>query len=259
MQVYKAPLKDMKFLLRDFLNSGSTDVLYNKSEIELSDLEMVLDEAAKLSEEILLPINQSGDAEGCSFEKGKVITPKGFKEAYKIFIENGWQGVTVNTKYGGQNLPYFMNMFLDEMISSSNMSFSLYPGLTSNAIDALEKSGSEELKNFYLPKLTTGEWSGTMNLTESHCGTDLGLTKTIAHPQEDGSYNISGTKIFITCGEHDLSENIIHLVLAKTPRAPKGIKGISLFLVPKILPNKDGSLGKKNNLECGSIEKKNGS
>lgn len=258
MQVYKAPLKDMKFLLRDFLNNGSTDILFNKLEIESSDLEMVLDEAAKLCEEILLPINQSGDEEGCNFEKGKVTTPKGFKEAYKSFIENGWQGVTVNKKYGGQNLPYFMNMFLDEMISSSNMSFGLYPGLTSNAIDAIEKSGSEELKNFYLPKLATGEWSGTMNLTEPHCGTDLGLTKTIAYPQDDNSYKISGTKIFITCGEHDLSKNIIHLVLAKTPGAPKGIKGISLFLVPKILPNQDGSLGEQNTLECGSIEKKMG-
>ena len=155
MQFYKAPLKDMKFLLRDFLNSGSKDFLFKNSDINQEDLEMILDEAAKLCEETLLPINQSGDAEGCFFEKGKVKTPKGFKEAYKSFVQNGWQGVTVDKKYGGQNLPYFMNMFLDEMISSSNMSFGLYPGLTSNAIEALVKSASEEIKNLYLPKLSS--------------------------------------------------------------------------------------------------------
>ena len=258
MQVYKAPLKDYKFLIKDFLNTTSTDLVFKNSDIDQNDLDMILDEAAKLCEEVLLPINQSADAEGCIFNKGKVSTPKGFKEAYKNFVENGWQGITVEKKYGGQNLPYFMNMFLDEMISSSNMSFGLYPGLTSNAIDAIKKSASEEIKNLYLPKLSTGVWSGTMNLTEPHCGTDLGLTKTMAQPQEDGSYKITGTKIFITCGEHDLSENIIHLVLAKTPRAPEGIKGISLFVVPKIIPNEDGSLGEKNSLECGSIEKKMG-
>ena len=258
MQVYKAPLKDYKFLIKDFLNSDSTDLLFKNSGIDQSDLEMILDEAAKLCEEILLPINQSADTEGCTFNKGKVTTPKGFKEAYKNFIANGWQGITVDKKYGGQNLPYFMNIFLDEMISSSNMSFSLYPVLTSNAIEAIEKSASDEIKKLYLPKLSTGEWTGTMNLTEPHCGTDLGLSKTKAQPQEDGSYKITGTKIFITCGEHDMSENIIHLVLAKTPNSPEGIKGISLFVVPKIIPNADGTLGEYNLLECGSIEKKMG-
>ena len=218
MQVYKAPLKDYKFLIKDFLNSGSTDLLFKNSGIDQSDLEMILDEAAKLCEEILLPINQSADTEGCTFNKGKVTTPKGFKEAYKNFVANGWQGITVDKKYGGQNLPYFMNIFLDEMISSSNMSFSLYPALTSNAIEAIEKSASDEIKKLYLPKLSSGEWTGTMNLTEPHCGTDLGLCKTMAQPQEDSSYKITGTKIFITCGEHDMSENIIHLVLAKTPK-----------------------------------------
>ena len=258
MQVYKAPLKDYKFLIKDFLNSSSTDLLFKNSGIDQSDLEMILDEAAKLCEEILLPINQSADTEGCTFNKGKVTTPKGFKEAYKNFVANGWQGIAVDKKYGGQNLPYFMNIFLDEMISSSNMSFSLYPVLTSNAIEAIEKSASDEIKKLYLPKLSTGEWSGTMNLTEPHCGTDLGLSKTKAQPQEDGSYKITGTKIFITCGEHDMSENIIHLVLAKTPNSPEGIKGISLFVVPKIIPNADGTLGEHNSLECGSIEKKMG-
>ena len=258
MQIYKAPLNDIKFLLNNFLDLSNHQNILSNSDFEISDLEMVIDEAAKICEETLLPLNQSGDLEGCSFDKGKVTTPKGFKEAYKNFIENGWQGIKVNKNYGGQNLPYFMNMIVDEMVSSSNMSFGLYPGLTSRAIDAIEKSSSEELKNLYLPKLTSGEWTGTMNLTEPQCGTDLGLIKTMAIPQDDSSYKITGTKIFITCGEHDLSKNIVHLVLARTPNAPEGIKGISLFLVPKILPNKDGSLGQDNSLECGSIEKKLG-
>ena len=258
MQIYKAPLKDIKFLLYDFLDLSNNQLILSKSDFDFSDLEMVIEEAAKICEEILLPLNHSGDLEGCIFEKGKVKTPKGFKEAYKKFSENGWQGIKVNKKYGGQNLPYFMNMIVDEMISSSNMSFGLYPALTSNAIETIEKSASEELKDLYLPKLTSGEWTGTMNLTEPQCGTDLGLSKTIAILQDDNSYKITGTKIFITCGEHDLSKNIVHLVIARTPNAPEGIKGISLFLVPKILPNKDGSLYKRNSLECGSIEKKLG-
>jgi len=258
MQIYKAPLNDIKFLLNNFLDLSNHQYILSNSDLEISDLEMVIDEAAKICEETLLPLNQSGDLEGCSFDKGKVTTPKGFKEAYKNFIENGWQGIKVNKNYGGQNLPYFMNMIVDEMVSSSNMSFGLYPGLTSRAIDAIEKSGSEELKDLYLPKLTSGEWTGTMNLTEPQCGTDLGLSKTMAIPQDDSSYKITGTKIFITCGEHDLSKNIVHLVLARTPNSLEGIKGISLFLVPKILPNKDGSLGQDNSLECGSIEKKLG-
>ena len=258
MQVYKAPLNDYSFLIKDFLNLSSTHSILKHSDCNTEDLEMILKEAAKLCENTLLPLNQSGDEEGCILKDGKVVTPKGFKEAYKSFVENGWQGITVNKKYGGQDLPYFINVFLDEMISSSNMSFGLYPGLTSNAIEAIEKNASEEIKNLYLPKLATGEWSGTMNLTEPHCGTDLGLSKTTAYPQEDGSFNITGTKIFITCGEHDMSDNIIHLVLAKTPNAPEGIKGISLFIVPKFIPNSDGSIGKRNSLECGSIEKKMG-
>ncbi len=258
MQIYKAPLNDIKFLINDFLKLSKEDPIIAKKDLEINDLELVIEEAAKICEETLLPLNQVGDQEGCKFDKGNVYTPQGFKEAYKLFTENGWQGIKVSEDYGGQNLPYFMNMILDEMISSSNMSFGLYPGLTSNAIDAIEKSATQDLKNLYLPKLTSGEWSGTMNLTEPQCGTDLGLCKTMALPQEDGSYKISGTKIFITCGEHDLSKNIIHLVLARTPNAPKGIKGISLFLVPKYSLDKDGNIGLKNNLECGSIEKKLG-
>jgi len=258
MQIYKAPLNDIKFLINDFLKISKEDPIIANKDLEVNDLELVIEEAAKICEETLLPLNQIGDQEGCKFDKGNVYTPQGFKEAYKLFTENGWQGIKVSEDYGGQNLPYFMNMILDEMISSSNMSFGLYPGLTSNAIDAIEKSATQDLKNLYLPKLTSGEWSGTMNLTEPQCGTDLGLCKTMAVPQEDGSYKISGTKIFITCGEHDLSKNIIHLVLARTPNAPEGIKGISLFLVPKYSLDKDGNIGSKNNLECGSIEKKLG-
>ena len=257
MQVYKTPIREYKFLLEDFLKLNDSKTLTDRS-LEIDDLLMILEEASKMCEETLLPLNTVGDNEGCIYDNGKVIAPKGFKEAYKVFSENGWQGIKVKEKYGGQNLPYIMNMFLDEMVSSTNMSFGLYPGLTANAIDAIEKSATDELKQIYLPHLTSGKWTGTMNLTEPQCGTDLGLSKTMATPNDDGSYNITGTKIFITCGEHDLSENVIHLVLARTPNAPAGIKGISLFLVPKILPRKDGTLDKENNVKCGSIEKKMG-
>ena len=257
MQVYKTPIREYKFLLEDFLKLNNNKILTDRS-LEIDDLLMILEEASKMCEETLLPLNTVGDNEGCIFDNGKVIAPKGFKEAYKVFSKNGWQGIKVKEKYGGQNLPYIMNMFLDEMVSSTNMSFGLYPGLTANAIDAIEKSATDELKQIYLPHLTSGKWTGTMNLTEPQCGTDLGLSKTMATQNDDGSYNITGTKIFITCGEHDLSENVIHLVLARTPNAPAGIKGISLFLVPKILPRKDGTLDKENNVKCGSIEKKMG-
>jgi len=257
VQVYKTPINEFKFLINDFLNLKE-NIILKKRNLEVEDLFLIIEEASKLCIETLLPINQSGDLEGCIFKNGNVFCPKGFKEAYKTFSDNGWQGIKVNEKYGGQNLPYIMNMILDEMISSTNMSFGLFPGLTSNAIDAIDNSASEELKDLYLPKLTSGKWSGTMNLTEPQCGTDLGLSKTMAVPKDDNSYDITGTKIFITCGEHDMTENIIHLVLARTPNAPKGIKGISLFLVPKIIPNNDGSLGENNSVECGSIEKKMG-
>ncbi len=257
MQIYKTPLREFKFLIEDFLKLNESEFL-KKQDLETSDLLLILEEASKLCEETLLPLNQSGDNEGCKFDNGKVTAPLGFKNAYKIFAENGWQGLKVKEEFGGQNLPYIMNMLLDEMISSTNMSFGLYPGLTANAIDAIEKSGTDDLKKLYLPNLASGKWTGTMNLTEPQCGTDLGLSKTMAKLNKDGSYNITGTKIFITCGEHDLSENIIHLVLARTPGAPDGIKGISLFLVPKFLPNENNLFDVRNNVECGSIEKKMG-
>ena len=258
MQVFKSPLNDMKFLLKDFLNSEHLELVLENNDFEISDLNLILEHASGFCENNLLPINQSGDSEGCKFENGQVSTPSGFKEAYKEFIGNGWLGMTLAKEYGGLGLPDVLGAFVNEIVSSSNMSFGNFPGLTTNAFEAIEKSGSEKLKNLYLPKLATGEWTGTMNLTEPQCGTDLGLCKTMAHPQRNGSYKITGTKIFITAGEHDLSENIIHLVLARTPNAPIGIKGISLFLVPKIIPKSDGKLGKNNNLECGSIEEKMG-
>ncbi len=258
MQTYKAPLNDMKFILEDFLNSGTSNFLLKESELEIEDFNFILEEASKFCEEILLPLNQSGDKEGCTFDNGIVTTPQGFKDAYKKFVENGWQSAALDKKYGGQGLPYIFNVFFDEMITSSNMGFGNYPGLTGNAFEAINKSASEELKKLYLPKMATGEWTGTMNLTEPQCGTDLGLSKAMASPQKDGSYKLTGTKIFITGGEQDLSENIIHLVLARTPGAPKGIKGISLFLVPKVIPNRDGLLGERNSLACGSIEDKMG-
>ena len=258
MQSYKAPLNDMKFILEDFLSSGASVFLFKKNELEIEDFNFILEEASKFCEEILLPLNQSGDKEGCAFDNGIVTTPKGFKDAYKQFVESGWQSAALDKKYGGQGLPYIFNVFFDEMITSSNMGFGNYPGLTGNAFEAIKKSASEELKELYLPRMATGEWTGTMNLTEPQCGTDLGLSKAMATPQKDGFYKLTGTKIFITGGEQDLSENIIHLVLARTPGAPKGIKGISLFLVPKVIPNKDGSLGERNSLSCGSIEDKMG-
>ena len=258
MQSYRAPINDMRFIIEDFLNLDYSEILLKENCFDLEDLNIIIEEAAKFCEQVLLPLNQSGDKEGCSFQNGDVKTPEGFKEAYKKFIESGWQGASLDKKYGGQGLPYILNVFFDEMLTSSNMGFGNYPGLTGNAFEAINKSASEELKSIYLPKMATGEWSGTMNLTEPQCGTDLGLSKAMAVPESNGSFKLSGTKMFITGGEQDLSENIIHLVLARTPEAPKGIKGISLFLVPKYIPNTDGSIGKRNTLSCGSIEEKMG-
>ncbi len=200
-------------------------------------LDTILEEAGKFCADVLLPINASGDEEGCHYENGVVRTPKGFKEAYTAFNESGWGALNADPAYGGQGLPETVAKLVEEMICACNLSFGLYPGLTHGAYLALKSHGSEALKDFYLPKLVSGEWSGTMCLTEPHCGTDLGLLRTKAVPQADGSYKLTGSKIFISAGEHDLSENIIHLVLARLPDAPSGVKGISLFLVPKFLPD----------------------
>ena len=258
MPTYKAPLRDMRFALYELNDGDSLAQLPGMENFTRDLIDPVLEEAAKLCEQVLQPINRSGDEEGCTWENGVVRTPKGFKEAYNLFRDGGWTSIASDPAYGGQGMPKSINLLMEEMICSSNLSFSLYPGLTFGASIAINGYASEELKQKYLPKMAEGIWSGTMCLTEPHCGTDLGLMRTKAVPQDDGSYKISGTKMFISSGEHDLTENIIHLVLAKLPDAPKGVKGISLFLVPKFLPKDDGKLGPRNGAACASIEHKMG-
>ncbi len=258
MQVYEAPIRDMRFVLDElWVDDGFGDIPALE-EFDSDLTSAILEEAGKFSREVLLPLNRSGDEEGCVLENGVVRTPEGFKDAYRQFTESGWASLAADPEWGGQGLPERVNKLVEEMTCSTNLSFGLYPGLTHGGAIALEAHGSEDLKNAYLPKMTSGEWSGTMCLTESHCGTDLGLLRTKAEPQEDGSYKVSGAKIFISAGDHDLSENIIHLVLARLPDAPKGVKGISLLLVPKYLPNDDGSVGPSNGVTCTALEHKMG-
>ncbi len=258
MPIFTAPTKDFEFLLNDFLKVEEHKHLEGFEEVDSSLVSSLLAEGARLCEEVLFPINQSGDAEGCHFKDGKVTLPKGFKEAYQTYIESGWTGFTCDKKYGGQGLPEVVNMPVIEMICSANLSFGMLPGLTHGAYNAIYQHASDALKDKYLPKMVEGTWSGVMCLTESQCGTDLGLIRTTATPNKDDSYNINGSKIFISAGEQDATENIIHLVLAKLPDAPEGVKGISLFLVPKMMVNDDGSLGAQNGVTCGSIEEKMG-
>jgi alkylation response protein AidB-like acyl-CoA dehydrogenase len=259
MPVYKAPVSDTLFLLNDVFEFQRYSNLPRFAEAPIDVVEAVLSEGGKFAEEVLQPLNLPGDREGCKrLPDGSVVTPKGFKEAYKAYAEGGWVGISGSAEYGGQGLPHFLGVALSEYTIAANQAFAMYPGLTTGASAALQVHGSEALKSRYLPKLTSGEWTGTMNLTESHCGTDLGLIKTRAVKQADGSYAISGQKIFISSGEHDLADNIIHLVLARIEGAPAGVKGISLFLVPKVLVNEDGSLGSRNGVACGSIEHKMG-
>lgn len=257
MTAYKAPLRDMRFVLHELIGRTDTAMPWHE-EFSPDLLDQVLDEAGKLCEEVLHPINRSGDEEGCAIENGVVRTPKGFKAAYDIFRDGGWTGIACDPAYGGQGMPKTVNSLVEEMICGANLSFSLYPGLSHGAYVAIHAHASEALKSRYLPKLTDGTWTGTMCLTEPHCGTDLGLLRTKADPQTDGSYKISGTKIFISAGEHDLTDNIIHLVLARLPDAPKGVKGISLFIVPKFLVKDDGSIGARNGVACGALEHKMG-
>jgi len=259
MPVYQAPLKEFSFILREVLELERLSNLAAYAQAGPDLIEAVLAEGAKICEEVLLPLNRVGDSQGCTrHDDGSVNTPEGFKAAYRTFVEGGWPGLACDPAYGGQGMPVVLSMAFNEMITSANMAFGMYPGLTHGVYEALRRHGSEELKKTYLPKLVSGEWSGTMNLTEPHCGTDLGLMRTRAEPQADGGYKISGQKIFISAGEHDLAENIIHLVLAKIAGAPEGIKGVSLFVVPKILVNADGSLGARNQVNCGAIEEKMG-
>lgn len=258
MPVYTPPIDDIKFLMNEVLNADDLSKLKGYEDFSEDLGEQIIEEGGKICEEVFFPLNQSGDEEGCVLKDGEVKTPKGFKEAYKTFAENGWCGLACDPEYGGMGMPQLINTCMKEMISSANMSLGMYPGLSYGAYEALHKFGSEELQNLYIPKLVEGVWSGTMCLTEPHCGTDLGLIKTKAEPQEDGSHKITGTKIFISAGEHDLTENIVHLVLAKLPDAPDGVRGISLFIVPKFLPKEDGEVGERNSLSCGSLEHKMG-
>jgi len=259
MTTYTAPTEDIKFLIDDVLDFPSHYAKYpSYAEATPDMVEMIITECARFCESELAPLNQSGDEEGCQLKDGKVTTPKGFKEAYQAFVDSGWQGISSPVEYGGQGLPQSIGLIRSEMLGTANWSWSMYPGLSLGAMDTLIKHGSESQKELYLPKLTEGVWSGTMCLTEAQCGSDLGRIRTKAEPQDDGSYSITGSKIFISAGDHDLTENIIHIVLARLPDAPKGTRGISLFVVPKILVNEDSSLGEANAVSCGSLEEKMG-
>lgn len=258
MQVYEAPIRDMRFVLEELHTDDGFGDLEGFEDFDADTSMAILEEANKLCRDVLLPLNWPGDQEGCRIENGVVRTPKGFQEAYKQFCEGGWAGLGAKPAYGGQGAPHSLGKMVEEMTCSANLSFGLYPGLTNGAMVSLDAYGSEDLKAFYLPKMANGQWSGSMCLTEPHCGTDLGMLRTKAEPQEDGSFLVTGNKIFISAGDQDLTENIIHLVLARLPDAPSGVKGISLFLVPKYLPKEDGSLGNHNNARPTAIEHKMG-
>ena len=259
MPTYKAPLREMRFLINEVFDYPAHYAgLSNGGEATPDVVDAILEGIAVLCEKVLAPINLSGDKEGCRFKAGEVSTPTGFKEAYRQFVEGGWQGLSFPIEYGGQGLPTSISLFKTEMMGAANWSFNMYPGLSLGCINTLIQYGSPAQKSLYLPALVSGEWTGTMCLTEPQCGTDLAQVKTRAEPQPDGSYKITGTKMFISAGEHDLAANIVHIVLARLPDAPPGTRGISLFVVPKYLVNEDGSIGERNAVSCGSIEHKMG-
>jgi alkylation response protein AidB-like acyl-CoA dehydrogenase len=259
MTLYKAPLREYRFVLQELFDVGELAGLPGYQDATPDVFDAVLEEGAKLCEEVLFPLNRSGDEEGCTFENGVVRTPKGFKQAYDLFRQGGWTALACDPEYGGQGLPHTLQFFVEEMVSSANMSFGMYPGLSNGAYSAIHRHGTEAQKRKFLPHLVDGTWSGTMCLTEPQCGTDLGQIRTKAEPAgKDGVYKISGTKIFISAGEHDLTDNIIHLVLARIVGGPPGIRGISLFIVPKFLAKDDGGVGARNGVRCGSIEHKMG-
>ncbi len=257
MPSYTAPIRDMAFILENVLDVVHSDVP-GYDELETDFISAIFSESAKLCEQILTPLNTTGDTQGCQLVNGVVRTPEGFKDAFEVVKAGGWPGLDCDPEYGGQGMPFVLASAVTEMFSSSNMAFSMYQGLTHGAYSAIYAHGTEQQKQTYLPKMVSCEWTGTMNLTEPHCGTDLGLMRTKARRETDGSYSISGQKIFISAGEHDLAENIIHLVLAKIEGAPEGIKGVSLFIVPKFLVNENGSLGQRNALSAGKLEEKMG-
>jgi len=259
MAIYKAPIRDMQFVLHELLDAEQRFAeLEGFDEASADIIDSILEEGAKLCENVVFPTNRTGDEQGCRLDNGHVHTPAGFKEAYEALASGGWLALASDPEDGGQGLPHTLSVFFEEMLQSCNMSLALYPGLTRGAYVALRAHGSDALKKTFLPKLADGSWTGVMCLTESHAGTDLGLLRTRAAPHDDGSYRLDGTKIFITGGDQDITENIIHLVLARLPDAPEGVKGISMFLVPKFLVNEDGSLGARNGFSCGSIEHKMG-
>ncbi|QUJ75462.1 acyl-CoA dehydrogenase C-terminal domain-containing protein [Sulfitobacter albidus] len=257
MPTYTAPTKDMQFVLHDVLKVTEAKIP-GYEDLEPDFTSAILEEAGKLTSEVLAPLNAVGDKEGCRLENGVVYTPTGFKAAFDQVREGGWTGLDMPEQYGGQGMPYVMGTAVGEMFSAANQAFTMYQGLTHGAASAILAHGTDAQKDTYLPKMTSCEWTGTMNLTEPHCGTDLGLMRTKAAPQDDGSYKITGQKIFISSGEHDMADNIIHLVLAKIEGGPEGIKGVSLFIVPKFIVNEDGSLGARNGVSVGSIEEKMG-
>ena len=259
MPTYKAPVSDTVFLLSDVFNYANYANAPGFSEAPIDVVEAVLSEGAKFVEEVVQPLNRVGDIEGCKrHDDGSVATPKGFKQAYKALVEGGWVGLAGDPAFGGQGLPPFLAVLFSEYTYAANLAFAMYPSLTNGAVKALMVHANDDLKSRYLPKMTTGEWTGTMCLTEAHCGTDLGLIRTRAVPLSDGSHAITGEKIFVSAGEHDLADNIVHLVLARIDGAPAGVKGISLFLVPKYLPDQNGAVGERNGVVCGSIEHKMG-
>ncbi len=257
MPSYTAPIRDMEFVLNEVLNVADSDVA-GYADLEPEFTSAILEEAGKIARDVLAPLNAVGDQEGCRLENGVVYTPKGFKEAFEAMKEGGWNGLDLPEEYGGQNLPYIMGTAVGEIFVAANMAFNMYQGLTHGAISAILAHGTDAQKETYLPKMVSLDWTGTMNLTEPHCGTDLGLLRTKAEPQADGSYKITGQKIFISAGDHDLAENVVHLVLAKAPGGGEGTKGISLFIVPKFMVKEDGSLGERNGVTVGNIEEKMG-
>ena len=258
MPQYNPPLKDINFVLNDVLGAYSAFAEMGFEDTTQDVGEAVLAEAGKFCQEVLQPLNQVGDQQGCQLNEGEVKTPDGFREAYQQYVEMGWPSLAQDSEFGGQGMPNSLSIAIQEMIGTANWSWGMYPGLSHGCMETLHEHGTDQQKNDYLPHLVSGQWTGTMCLTEPHCGTDLGMLRTKAEPNEDGSYAITGSKIFISAGEHDMADNIVHIVLARLPDAPEGTKGISLFIVPKFLTSGDGVLGERNQLSCGSLEHKMG-